>query len=68
MAHNIKVNKEFRTNALSLKPGGSTVTVVYDNNIELEYNNIKNPQAYINTITKSNKTIIGIKINGQLVK
>jgi hypothetical protein len=68
MAHNIKVNQEFRKNALSLKPGGSTVTVVYDNNIELEYNNIKNPQAYINTITKSNKTIIGIKINGQLVK
>jgi hypothetical protein len=68
MAHNIKVNQEFRKNALSLKPGGSTVTVMYDNNIELEYNNIKNPQAYINTITKSNKTIIGIKINGQLVK
>jgi len=68
MAHNIKVNQEFRKNALSLKPGGSTVTVVYDNNIELEYNNIKNPQAYINTITKTDKSIIGIKINGQLVK
>jgi len=68
MAHNIKVTQEFRKNALSLKPGGSTGTVMYDNNIELEYNNIKNPQAYINTITKSDKTIIGIKINGQLVK
>ena len=68
MTHNIKVNQEFRTNALSLKPGGSTVTVIYDNNIELEYNNIKNPQAYISTITKSDKTIIGFKINGQLVK
>lgn len=68
MAHNIKVNQEFRKNALSLKPGGSTVTVVYDNNIELEYNNIKNPQAYINTIAKTDKSIIGIKINGQLVK
>ena len=68
MAHNIKVNQEFRTNALSLKTGGSTVTVMYDNNIELEYNNIKNPQAYISTITKSDKTIIGFKINGQLVK
>jgi hypothetical protein len=68
MAHNIKVNQEFRKNALSLKPGGSTVTVMYDNNIELEYNNIKNPQAYINTITKTDKSIIGIKINGQLVK
>jgi len=68
MAHNIKVNQEFRKNALSLKPGGSTVTVMYDNNIELEYNNIKNPQAYINTIAKTDKTIIGIKINGQLVK
>jgi len=41
---------------------------MYDNNIELEYNNIKNPQAYINTIAKTDKTIIGIKINGQLVK
>jgi hypothetical protein len=68
MAHNIKVNQEFRKNALSLKPGGSTVTVVYDNNIELEYNNIKNPQAYINTIAKTDKSIIGIKINGRLVK
>ena len=68
MAHNIKVTQEFRKNALSLKPGGSTVTVMYDNNIELEYNNIKNPQAYINTIAKTDKSIIGIKINGQLVK
>ena len=48
MTRNIKVTQEFRTNALSLKPGGSTVTVIYDNNIELEYNNIKNPQAYNN--------------------
>jgi len=68
MTRNIKVTQEFRKNALSLKPGGSTVTVVYDNNIELEYNNIKNPQAYINTITKTDKSIIGFKINGQLVK
>ena len=68
MAHNIKVTQEFRKNALSLKPGGSTVTVMYDNNIELEYNNIKNPQAYINTIAKTDKSIIGIKINGRLVK
>jgi len=42
-----KVNPEYRTNLLSNRPGGSTVTIVMANGQRLVYENIKNPSAYI---------------------
>ena len=41
------VNPEYRTNPLSLRPGGYTVTVIMRNGQQLAYDNIKNPDAYI---------------------
>jgi len=43
-----KVGDEYRTNVLSHKPGGYTVTIVYHNGKSLDYNKIKFPQKYIN--------------------
>ena len=53
MSKNLLVGDDFRTNPLSLKPGGYTVTVVYSNGDKRVYNNVKNPSAYIGSITKS---------------
>jgi hypothetical protein len=53
MAKTVVVKDQFRTNELSLKPGGYTVTVVYSNGDKRIYNNVKNPGAYIGSITKS---------------
>jgi hypothetical protein len=41
------VNPEHRTNRLSTRPGGSTVTVIMKDGKQLAYDNIKNPTAYI---------------------
>lgn len=52
MAKTIVVGDRFRTNELSLKPGGYTVTVVYSDGTKRVYKNVKNPKAYINSISK----------------
>jgi hypothetical protein len=44
------VGEEFRTNPLSLTPGGSNIEVVYSTRSKI-YTNIKNPKAYVNRIT-----------------
>lgn len=41
------VKPEYRTNPLSLRPGGYSVTVIMRNGQRLMYENIKNPDAYI---------------------
>jgi hypothetical protein len=41
------VRPEYRTNQLSLKPGGSIVTIVMKTGQRLDYENVKNPDAYI---------------------
>lgn len=60
------VNDEFRTNYLSLKPGGSTVKIIYSDHFRL-YDKIKYPKAYIEKITESDKEIIGVEVDGKLV-
>jgi hypothetical protein len=62
-----EVSNSFRTNELSLIPGGFTVEVHYDNKI-VSYNNIKNPQSYIKSLTRSPKNeILKILVDGNLV-
>ena len=41
------VKPEYRTNPLSLRPGGYSVTVIMRNGQRLMYENIKSPDAYI---------------------
>ena len=56
-----------RTNPLSLKDGGSTVTVIYDNYV-VEFTNIKNPISYITTIRRAKQgdnSLKGFLINGE---
>jgi hypothetical protein len=55
-----------RLNSLSILPGGSEVTVIFDNH-QVIYKNIKYPDAYIRKITKENKEIRCILVDDQPV-
>lgn len=46
----MKVADEYRTNPLSLKPGGSTVKVVFFDGKVYEYDKIKYPPTYVGKI------------------
>lgn len=47
--YKINVDDEFRTNDLSLQPGGNVIVVIYKNK-EIRYNKIKYPFRYIKKI------------------
>ena len=47
-----KVSDEFRTNELSLTPGGYTVIVTKTNGKIYEYDKIKKPYAYIRKVSE----------------
>jgi hypothetical protein len=66
MAQNIHVGDDFRTNPLSLKPGGYDVTVIYQNGKSFTYDKIKNPANYITRISSNSKygQIVEILIDG----
>lgn len=56
---------EMRTNPLSLKEGGETVTIIYDGYV-VEYTNIKQPIQYITSVRKrSTKKVLGYILNGK---
>lgn len=65
----LKVSDEFRTNPLSLKPGGSRVNVVYSDGMDLTYDKVKSPTAYIRTISDRDphRSIVLVKVNGRIV-
>jgi len=48
-----KVGTDYRTNELSFHKGGVTVLVKQTNGQVLEYDNIKNPRAYINKVSRN---------------
>lgn len=60
------VGDEFRTNTLSLTSGGSDVEVHYRDRVKV-YTKIKNPLAYINAITRTDKDIIAIFVDGNRI-
>jgi hypothetical protein len=60
------VGDQFRTNHLSLKPGGSTVKIIYEDHFRL-YDKIKYPKAYIEKITKNDLDIIAVEVDGKLI-
>jgi len=51
----MRVKQEYRTNWKSKVTGGVIVVVEFDNGQILEYDNIKNPTAYINAISSPYK-------------
>jgi hypothetical protein len=47
----LKVSDQYRTNPLSLKPGGYTVTAVHETGKIFIYDKVKNPGAYIKSMS-----------------
>jgi hypothetical protein len=68
MTNQLHVGDNFRTNPLSLKPGGYDVTVFYSNGKSFIYDKIKTPAKYIKRIADDGKhgTIIEIHIDGEV--
>ena len=62
---NLRVKDEFRTNDLSLIPGGKTVSVTYANGRTLVYDKVKSPEKYIAALRNKpseNGEIIDVKV------
>lgn len=64
----VKVTDNYRTNPLSLKPGGSTVKVIHKKGKAFVYDKVKSPGAYIKRINTDSKieehgAIVEILIN-----
>lgn len=60
----IQVTDEFRTNNLSLTPGGAVVEITYKNGKTLSYDKIKNPRKYIQSLSDYSM-IASVKVNGE---
>ena len=70
MSGKLKVTDPFRTNELSLLPGGKTVTITHNDGREFIYDKIKNPDRYIRNIflySEDKDTIIRVAVNGKTV-
>lgn len=67
MSSGFYVSDEYRTNHLSLKPGGCVVKVNYADGHFRLYDKIKYPEAYINNITKRDLEILSVEVEGKLV-
>lgn len=62
----MRVKDEYRTNKLSLRPGGSLVRVIYKNGSDLEYDKIKFPKAYVSRL-EGKEEIVRIFVDEELV-
>ena len=62
----MKVGDEFRTNRLSLIPGGSSVKVILKNGRNLVYDKVKSPRKYVSKMS-DRENIASIYVNGNLV-
>jgi hypothetical protein len=58
------VDQRYRTNRLSHLPGGSSVTSIMQDGSHLEYQNIKNPDAYIRKAAED-PAIVAFLVNGK---
>ena len=57
MSKELRVGDGYRTNQLSLRPGGYSVVVEYTNGQKLVYDKIKNPSAYISRVCKNDDIV-----------
>ena len=62
----MRVADEFRTNPLSLSPGGSVVTVVFSDGRMLDYDKVKSPKKYVSKIPQK-EDITAVYVNGNQV-
>lgn len=62
----MRVADEFRTNPLSLSPGGSIVTVMFSNGKMLDYDKVKSPKKYVASIPQR-ENITAVFVNGNQV-
>jgi hypothetical protein len=62
----MRVADEFRINPLSLRPGGSIVSVVFSNGRMLDYDKVKSPQRYVASIPRR-EDIVAVYVNGKKV-
>tara|TARA_R110000868_G_C10492882_1_gene730380 strand:+ start:43 stop:279 length:237 start_codon:yes stop_codon:yes gene_type:complete len=67
MNKHIIVKDKYRTNPLSLEPGGKDVTVIYDDGFQKIYTKVKYPKAFIKKIHQDGKTpkIIAVLVDGK---
>jgi hypothetical protein len=65
----LKVEDQYRTNPLSLKPGGCTLTITYSDGKVFIYDKVKNAVSYIRALDKNHEhgTITEILIDGKKV-
>ena len=62
----MRVGDEYRTNPLSLIPGGSLVTVVFSDGRMLDYDKVKSPKKYVASIP-TRDDIVAVYVNGNQV-
>lgn len=62
----MKVSDQYRTNPLSLTPGGSEVQVVFLNGQTREYDKVKFPRKFVGRI-EGKENIVQIRVDGKLV-
>jgi hypothetical protein len=66
----LHIEDKYRKNPLSLKPGGYTVAVTFQNGKRYLYDKIKRPNVYIRNISQkstANGSIVSISVEGNLV-
>jgi hypothetical protein len=64
VSRTVKVSDQFRTNNLSLTPGGSEVSITLNNGQTLVYDKIKSPKKYIQSLSNY-KDIVEVRVNGE---
>lgn len=57
MTKTVVVRDQYRTNELSLTPGGHKVTVIYSKGANRVYEKVKNPNIYCISIIKNPKVV-----------
>ena len=60
----MRVGDEYRTNPLSLSPGGSVVTVVFSDGRMLDYEKVKSPKKSVSKIPQK-EDIVAVYVNGK---
>lgn len=68
MSGSFKVDDKYRTNPMSLRPGGGVVQVYYEDGSSRIYDKIKYPRRYIGALAKYDdaSTVTRIDVNGEL--
>ena len=64
VSRTVNVSDQFRTNNLSLTPGGSEVSITLNNGQTLVYDKIKSPKKYIQSLSNY-KDIVTVKVDGE---